>query len=103
MVGLGEVKKLNEIYIIIGFLLLIVGMIDFLWIILWLESGVGLIIRCLFVWLWKGCCKISGDYVKVLSMVGLLLLCLMLVIWIILFWGGWFLIFLSDFYLFVEI
>ncbi|CAI6235327.1 hypothetical protein NRS6120_03690 [Bacillus subtilis] len=87
---------MNEGYIIAGLLLLTAGMIDFLWTTLWLESGAGPITRCLSAWLWKGCRKISGDHAKVLSMAGPLLLCLTLVIWISLFWGGWVLIYSSD-------
>ncbi len=87
---------MNEVYVIAGLLLLTAGMIDFLWTTLWLESGAGPITRCLSAWLWKGFRKISGDHAKVLSTAGPLLLCLTLVIWIILFWDGWFLIFSSD-------
>lgn len=87
---------MNVIYMITGILLLIFGIIDFVWTTLWVEGGAGPITRRLSTWLWKTTRKVSRDQARILSLAGPILLSITVMIWVGLFWTGWALFFAGD-------
>ncbi|PZD96347.1 two pore domain potassium channel family protein [Paenibacillus sambharensis] len=89
---------MNELYLIAGILLLIAGIVDFVWTTLWVEGGAGPITSRLSKITWACTRRLSGDNSRTLSLTGPLLLSLTAITWILLFWSGWTLVFSSDYY-----
>ncbi|WP_050183954.1 potassium channel family protein [Domibacillus robiginosus] len=87
---------MNEVYVIVGIILLIIGLIDFIWTTLWIEGGAGPVTRHLSTGIWKIMRKVSGDRGYILSLAGPLLLMSAVLMWVCLFWGGWTLFFAGD-------
>lgn len=87
---------MNEIYIIIGVLLLIMGIMDFIWTTLWVDGGAGPLTKRLSHTIWKFLWKISRSNPKILSLSGPLILSLTLLMWIVLLWIGWTFVFAGN-------
>lgn len=76
-------------YLTIGILLLVLGILDFLWTTLWVNGGAGPVTNRLSSLTWSALRKISGDHPKVLSLSGPVVLLVTLVTWIFFLWTGW--------------
>lgn len=83
-------------YFLAGTILLIAGIVDFIWTTLWVDGGAGPITKKLSALIWKVMRKVSKDRSKILSLAGPLMLFVTLLSWIALIWTGWTLIFASD-------
>lgn len=88
---------MNEWYIWIGVILLVVTLIDFIWTTLWVEGGAGPITNHLSNGIWKMMKGISAGNSKVLSLAGPLILVMTIVVWVAMFWAGWTFIFASQY------
>lgn len=84
------------IYLLLGLLILIAGIIDFVWTTLWVDGGAGPISKNVSNLFWKTLKGISQGQDRLLSLSGPLLLLLTLLIWITMIWTGWTLIFAGD-------
>ncbi|ETP69393.1 two pore domain potassium channel family protein [Planococcus glaciei] len=87
---------MSEIYIIIGALLLLLGIMDFIWTTLWVDGGAGPLTEHLSHALWKVLWKMSRNYPKILSLSGPLILSMTLLMWIVLLWTGWTFVFAGN-------
>jgi len=87
---------MNEWYAAAGFLLIGIGLIDFVWSTLWVEGGAGPVTRRVSGGLWKIFHGLFGRRFKALSLAGPVILSLTVLTWIVLFWVGWTLVFASD-------
>lgn len=87
---------METLYLIAGLIILIVGIIDFMWTTLWVDGGAGPIIKQVSKLFWKTIKKVSQRNHGFLSLSGPLLLSLTLFIWISMIWLGWTLIFAGS-------
>ncbi|WP_421378424.1 ion channel [Bacillus salacetis] len=87
---------MNEIYMILGVLVLFLVAIDLLWTTIWVDGGGGPVSRRLGKTCWYSLRKISRDNSKILRLSGPLILSLTLIMWILMLWGGWTLVFSAD-------
>ncbi|GGO04567.1 potassium channel family protein [Saccharibacillus kuerlensis] len=87
---------MNEWYAVAGFILLGIGLIDFVWSTLWVEGGTGPVTMRLSAVAWKGFRALFGRRPQMLSLAGPIILSLTVLTWIGLFWVGWTLVFASD-------
>lgn len=87
---------MSAFYLIVGILLLVVGIIDFIWTALWVDGGAGPITKRLASLLWKVMKKLGKFNSYILSWSGPLTLMLALLTWIFLLWAGWTLVFAGD-------
>ena len=87
---------MNELFVMIGALLLVLGILDFIWTTLWVDGGAGPLTDRLSTVIWKVLRKVSGDHPKILSISGPVILSMTLLMWIILLWAGWTLVFSGN-------
>lgn len=87
---------LNEIYLILGILILIFGAVDLLWTTIWVDGGGGPLSRRMGKTCWYILRKINSKKVNFLRLAGPLVLSLTLITWILLLWVGWTLVFSAD-------
>ncbi|TAA72711.1 two pore domain potassium channel family protein [Planococcus salinarum] len=87
---------MTEIYAILGVLLLLLGIIDFVWTTLWPDGGAGPVTKRVSLLFWFGIRWIGKDRPLIISMAGPLILIATLLSWILLFWTGWTLLFAAD-------
>ncbi|AQQ55303.1 ion channel [Planococcus lenghuensis] len=81
------------LYFIIGLLILIATILDFLWTTLWVNGGAGPISKRVVQGTWKGLNAIGSSRPTILGISGPLSLTLTLLMWILLLWIGWTFIF----------
>ncbi|RLQ83871.1 two pore domain potassium channel family protein [Planomicrobium sp. Y74] len=87
---------MNEIYAILGMILLIAGIIDFAWTTLWPDGGAGPITKRVSLLFWVLLRWLSGGKSSLISLAGPIILIATLLTWILLFWTGWTLLFAAD-------
>jgi len=87
---------MTEIYAILGTLLLLLAIIDFIWTTLWPDGGAGPVTKRVSLLFWMGIRWIGRDRSLIISMAGPIILVATLVTWILLFWTGWTMLFAAD-------
>ena len=87
---------MNELYLILGILVLALVIVDLLWTTIWVDGGGGPLSRRLGKGFWYALRKISSDNSKILRLAGPMILSLTLIMWILLLWIGWTLVFSAD-------
>lgn len=87
---------MTEIYAILGTLLVLLAIIDFVWTTLWPDGGAGPVTKRVSLLLWMGIRWIGRDRSLIISMAGPIILVATLVTWILLFWTGWTMLFAAD-------
>ncbi|WP_409250842.1 ion channel [Bacillus sp. SCS-153A] len=87
---------MNELYLSVGILVLILVAVDLLWTTIWVDGGGGPLSRRLGIACWYTLRKVSRDHSKVLRLSGPMILSLTLLLWIFLLWTGWTLVFSAD-------
>ncbi|HSI68534.1 MAG TPA: potassium channel family protein [Planococcus sp. (in: firmicutes)] len=87
---------MESLYLVLGLIILVIGIIDFMWTTLWVDGGAGPITKNVSKLFWKTLKKISQRNHGFLSLSGPLLLSLTLFIWISMIWLGWTLIFAGS-------
>lgn len=87
---------MNEWYAIAGFILLGIGLIDFVWSTLWVEGGSGPVTTRLSAGAWKVFRTLFAKRSRMLSLAGPFIILLTVLTWIGMFWVGWTLVFASD-------
>ncbi|WP_436924516.1 ion channel [Halosimplex amylolyticum] len=80
-------------YAVVGILVLVVVTVDLLWTTLWADGGAGPLSSRLTSGVWRGLRRVGSQGSRSLSVAGPLILCLSLVTWVGLLWGGWTLVF----------
>lgn len=84
---------MNEIYLVLGVLLLVVVVVDLLWTTLWADGGSGPVSSRLTNVLWLGIRRAGSSRSVVVSLAGPIILAGTLVVWVLLLWAGWTLVF----------
>lgn len=87
---------MTEIYAILGVLILVLAIIDFVWTTLWPDGGAGPVTKRVSLLFWIGIRWIGKDRSIIISMAGPVILIATLLTWILLFWTGWTLLFAAD-------
>ena len=80
---------MDLVYIVLGGILLISGIVDLLWTILWAEGKAGPLTTPFMASMWRGLRKIGGKRSRALSLSGPVVLVLSLAMWLLLIWAGW--------------
>lgn len=93
---------MNPVYLVVGIVVLVTGIVDIVWTTLWVDGGSGPVSGRLTTGIWKGLRAATGDRNRALSLAGPLILMLTLATWIGLIWLGWTIIFASDPYAVVN-
>lgn len=84
---------MDILYLVIGILLIVLSIIDFIWTTLWIDGGAGPATDRLSSVLWRAFRKITRGHSKPLSLVGPTVLSCTLAMWIGMLWIGWTLVF----------
>ncbi|MFW6320339.1 MAG: potassium channel family protein [Halohasta sp.] len=87
---------MNSVYMAAGIVVIGVAVVDLLWTTLWVEGGAGPLTARVMAGTWSFMRATVGQYPRLLSLSGPLLLVLTLSIWIVLLWLGWTLVFLGG-------
>lgn len=87
---------MNTFFLIIGIVLVIAAITDFIWTTLWVDGGAGPLTDRLSSAIWAFMRKSSRDHPKILSLAGPLILSATLLMWIFLLWAGWTLVFSGN-------
>jgi len=87
---------MNEFYIVLGALLLILGIVDFIWTTLWVDGGAGPLTKRASNLIWNILRKASRDHPKAMSLSGPVILVMTLAMWIVLLWAGWTFLFAGN-------
>ncbi|QCC60198.1 two pore domain potassium channel family protein [Natrinema thermotolerans] len=87
---------MNPVYLAVGIVILVTGIVDIVWTTLWVDGGSGPVSGRLTTGVWKGLRAVTGDRNRALSLAGPLILMLTLATWIGLIWVGWTIIFASE-------
>ncbi|UPV76701.1 potassium channel family protein (plasmid) [Halorussus limi] len=95
-VPLEVTENVQFLYLLVGVGLLIVGIIDLLWTILWTNGGAGPLTSPLMKGTWRGLKPLGDSNSRVLSLAGPIVISLTLAMWVLLIWAGWTLLFASD-------
>lgn len=80
---------MNTVYLLIGIILVVLCIIDFIWTTLWVDGGAGPITNRLSSLIWKVMKMLSGGQSTLLSLAGPIVLSATLLMWILLLWAGW--------------
>ncbi|AJD90381.1 membrane protein [Jeotgalibacillus malaysiensis] len=88
---------MNDLWMWIGLILLVVTLVDFIWTTLWVEGGAGPVTNHLSNGIWRFMKMISRGNSKILSLAGPLILVMTIICWVVLFWAGWTFIFASQY------
>ncbi|ELY85846.1 hypothetical protein [Natrinema altunense] len=87
---------MNPVYLAVGIVVLVTGIVDIVWTTLWVDGGSGPVSGRLTTGIWKGLRAATGDRNRALSLAGPLILIFTLATWIGLIWIGWTIIFASE-------
>ncbi|WP_455449513.1 two pore domain potassium channel family protein [Natrinema thermotolerans] len=87
---------MNPVYLAVGIVILVTGIVDIVWTTLWVDGGSGPVSGRLTTGVWKGLRAVTGDRNRALSLAGPLILMLTLATWIGLIWVGWTIVFASE-------
>ncbi|MFA9504819.1 two pore domain potassium channel family protein [Natrinema sp. H-ect1] len=87
---------MNPVYLVVGIVVLVIGIVDIVWTTLWVDGGSGPVSGRLTTGIWKGLRAATGDRNRALSLAGPLILILTLATWIGLIWVGWTIVFASE-------
>lgn len=87
---------MTEIYAILGIILLIAGIVDFMWTTLWPDGGAGPVTKRVSLLFWMAIRWLSGGRSFIISLAGPIILIATILTWILMFWTGWTLLFASD-------
>lgn len=80
---------MDVVYVVLGVLLLVSGIVDLLWTTLWVNGGAGPLTSLLMSSMWRGIRRISNKRSQVLSLSGPAILISSLAMWLLLIWAGW--------------
>ena len=87
---------MNVFYLVLGFLLLTLAIIDLLWTTLWVDGGAGPLSSRLSTVIWRELRKLGGRRSRALSLAGPVILAVTLFVWVLLIWTGWTFLFAGD-------
>lgn len=84
---------MDILYLVIGIMLIIVCIVDFIWTTLWIDGGAGPVTDWFSSLIWKSFRKLAAGHSKSLSLAGPFILSATLAMWIGMLWVGWTLVF----------
>ncbi|RNF41187.1 ion channel [Planococcus salinus] len=87
---------MSVIYLLLGIVLLVIGIVDFIWTTLWVDGGAGPVTKRLSALLWRAMKKLGRANSRLFSWSGPLTLMLALSTWIFFLWAGWTLVFAGN-------
>ncbi|MGM0847041.1 MAG: ion channel [Bacillota bacterium] len=87
---------MNELYLVMGSLILLFVAADLLWTTIWVDGGGGPLSRRVGKTCWFILRKINNTHFNILRLAGPMVLSLTLITWILLLWIGWTLVFMAD-------
>ncbi len=61
---------MNPVYLVVGIVVLVVGIVDIVWTTLWVDGGSGPVSGRLTTGIWKGLRVATGDRNRALSLAG---------------------------------
>ncbi|MDG5778695.1 potassium channel family protein [Haloarculaceae archaeon H-GB2-1] len=87
---------MKVLYLGLGIVLLVGGIVDILWTTLWVDGSAGPLSSRMTTGVWRGIRRVSSRQSRLLSLSGPLLLVLSLLLWVGLVWLGWTLVFAAE-------
>ncbi|ANU19446.1 hypothetical protein BBI15_04105 [Planococcus plakortidis] len=87
---------MDQLYLLIGIIIVALTLIDFIWTTLWVDGGAGPLTNKLTSAYWTLHKQVSRNNSKFLSLAGPTILVATLATWIFLLWAGWTFIFASS-------
>jgi len=93
---------IRTVYVAVGIVVLGITVVDLLWTTLWVEGGAGPLTAWVMAGTWAGIRTTVGQYPRVRSLSGPVILVLTLSVWIVLLWGGWTLVFAGTPYTLID-
>ena len=93
---------IRTVYVVVGVVVLGITVVDLLWTTLWVEGGAGPLTAWVMAGTWAGMQTTVGQYLRVRTLSGPVILVLTLSVWIVLLWGGWTLVFAGTAYSLID-
>lgn len=87
---------MSAFYLILGIIVLLIGILDFIWTTLWVDGGAGPITKQISSLIWRTLRKVKGLSSRLFSWSGPITLVVALLTWIFFLWAGWTLIFAGN-------